>query len=372
MLAYKQEDLVYQIALSMVPNIGPVQAKILVEHFNSAEAIFKASFDELSNVENIGTVRAGSITAFGNFAAAEQQIPFLEKYKIQPLFLTSPAYPQRLLHCNDAPTMLYYRGNADLNTAKVISVIGTRGCTHYGRQVTEKLMADMAGSNILVVSGLALGIDAVAHKAAITNRLSTIGVLAHGLDTIYPYQHKTLAKEMTEQGGLLTEFSQGVQPDKHNFPKRNRIVAGMADATVVIETGVKGGSMITANLAYSYNREVLAFPGKATDAKSAGCNHLIKTNKAILVTDAQQLLDTLGWENTTVAAATPTSAVDLSSLTTEEQTILNICRNKELTHIEELYGQSGLSSGAVATALLQLELQGILIAQAGKNYQLTV
>lgn len=372
MLTYTNEDLVYQIALTMVPNIGPVQAKILAEHFGSAQAIFKASFEELSSVENIGTVRAGSITAFGGFTAAAQQIPFLEKYKIQPLFLTSPGYPQRLLHCNDAPTLLYYRGNADLNTARVISVIGTRGCTHYGKQITEKLMADLAGANLLVVSGLALGIDALAHKAAITNRLPTVGVLAHGLDTIYPHQHKTLAKEMTEQGGLLTEFGQGVQPDKHNFPKRNRIVAGMADATVVIETGIKGGSIITAELAYSYNREVLAFPGKATDAKSAGCNHLIKNNKAILLTDAQQLLDTLGWETAATATGTPQPEFNLNSLTAEEQAIVNICRNKESTHIEELYSQSGLSSGAVATALLQLELQGILVAQAGKNYHLTV
>lgn len=372
MLTCKNQDLVYQIALTMVPNIGPVQAKILVEHFGSAQAIFKAGFEQLSQVENIGTVRAGSITAFGNFSAAEQQIPFLEKYRIQPLFLTSPAYPQRLLHCNDAPTLLYYRGNANLNTNKIISVIGTRGCTHYGRQITEKLMADLAGTNILIVSGLALGVDAVAHKAAINNRLATVGVLAHGLDTIYPHQHKTLAKEMTEQGGLLTEFGQGVQPDKHNFPKRNRIVAGMADATIVIETGVKGGSMITAELAYSYNREVLAYPGKATDAKSAGCNHLIKTNKAVLLTDAQQLLDTLGWEAATPAANSQEAQPDLSSLSADEQTILHICRNKELTHIEELYGQSGLSSTAVAAALLQLELQGILIAQAGKNYQLAV
>lgn len=372
MLTNNQAELLYQIALTMVPHIGAIQAKILVEHFGSAAAIFNAGFEQLSTVENIGTVRAGSITGFAGFKAAEEQIQFIEKYKIQPLFLTSPNYPQRLLHCNDAPSLLYYRGNADLNAEKVVSIIGTRGCTHYGRHLTEKLLADLAGTDILVISGLALGVDAIAHKAALSNNISTVGVLAHGLDTLYPYQHKALAKEMVEKGGLLTEFGQGIQPDKHNFPKRNRIVAGMADATIVIETDVKGGSIITAELAYSYNREVFAFPGKTTDTKSAGCNHLIKSNKAILLTDARQLLETMGWEIPEQPLQKSGAPIDITSLTQEEQTIINICRSQECTHIDELHSKSGLSSGAVATALLQLELQGLLITLAGKMYQLAI
>lgn len=371
MPAVNHEELLYQVALTMVPNIGAIQAKILVEHFGNATAVFKASFQQLSAVENIGTVRAGSITGFTNFSAAQEELLFIEKYKIQPLFLTSPHYPQRLLHCNDAPTLLYYKGNANLNATKVVSIIGTRGCTHYGRHLTNTLLEQLAGSDILVVSGLALGVDAAAHKAAITNRLPTIGVLAHGLDTLYPYQHKALAKEMIEQGGLLTEFGHGIQPDKHNFPKRNRIVAGMADATILIETDVKGGSIITAELAYSYNREVFAFPGKTTDTKSNGCNHLIKNNKAILLTDAQQLLETMGWE-IPVQQQPYTTAQSLDHLSAEEKTIINICRSQPLTHIDELQHKSGLSNSAVATALLQLELQGLLITQAGKMYQLAL
>lgn len=368
MLAYNQNDLLYQVSLTMIPGIGPVQARILVEHFGSAAAVFRSDIKELSSIENIGTVRAGKITGFSDFQTAGKQLLFIEKYKIQPLFLTDPAYPQRLLHCNDAPTLLYYKGNANLNNCKVISIIGTRKCSAYGRQITEKLISELAGTNILITSGLALGIDAVAHKAALSNQLATIGVLAHGLDTLYPYEHKTLAREMIENGGLLTEFGQGVEPDKHNFPRRNRIVAGMADATVVIETDVKGGSMITANLAWSYNRELFAIPGKVSDKQSSGCNQLIKNNKAMLLTNAQQLLETMGWETTTNATANELPPPP--DLTPDEQIIITICREKELTHIDELQQLSGMDSSTVASAILSLELQGLLSAHAGKMYQL--
>ena len=207
----------------------------------------------------------------------------IEKFKIQPLFIADKNYPQRLLRCYDAPTLLYYRGNADLNATKIISIIGTRNNTDYGKQVTEKLVTDLQEQNILIVSGLAFGIDAIAHKAALNNGLPTIGVLAHGLDSIYPSQHKCLAKDMLQQGGLLTEFRKETKPDKHNFPRRNRIVAGMADATIVVETAIKGGSIITAELAHNYNRDVFAIPGKITDSKSAGCNYLVKNVVYILL-----------------------------------------------------------------------------------------
>ncbi|MEJ7682267.1 MAG: DNA-processing protein DprA [Segetibacter sp.] len=288
-------DLLYQIALTLVPNIGPVQAKILTEHFANAEEIFKASKKELGHIEGIGEVRAKCIKMFGNFSAAEKEIEFVEKYKIQTLFLKDENYPKRLLNCYDSPTLLYYRGNADVNSSKVISIIGTRNNTDYGRQQTEQLIYELQNLQVLIVSGLAYGIDAIAHKAAVQNNLPTIGVLAHGFDIIYPSAHAGLAKQMLQNGGLLTEFKKETLPDKHNFPRRNRIVAGMSDATIVIETAVKGGSMITAELANGYNRDVFAFPGKVTDSKSAGCNHLIKNNKAILLTDAAHLIEMLGW-----------------------------------------------------------------------------
>jgi DNA processing protein len=202
------------------------------------------------------------------------------------------------LNCYDPPAILYYRGNADLNSSKIIAIVGTSNNSDYGKLVTEKLIKELSSENILIVSGLAFGIDGIAHKAALKNNLSTVGVLAHGLNKIYPPEHSSLAKEMILNGGLLTEFTSNSKPDKHNFPIRNRIVARISDATIVIETGVKGGSMITAELANGYNKDVFAFPGKTTDTKSAGCNYLIKNNKAILLTDAEQLIETMGRKET--------------------------------------------------------------------------
>jgi len=361
-------NLLYQIALTLIPNIGCVQAKILIEHYGNAQDIFKARKKELGVIENIGLIRASNIKAFANFTAAEDEIKFIEKYKIQPLFITDKNYPQRLLHCYDPPTVLYYRGTADLNASKIISIIGTRNNTDYGKQATEKLVGDLKDMEVLIVSGLAFGIDAIAHKAALQNQLNTVAVLAHGLHTIYPQQHKTLAKEIVQQGGLLTEFRNGDKPDKHNFPKRNRIVAGMADATIVIETAIKGGSMITAELANNYNRDVFALPGKITDSKSAGCNYLIQNNKAVLFTDTQELLETLGWKQKNISKKQQKELfIELSE---EEKTIIDILKEKEAAHIDEINMRSNMSSSSVAAAILSLELQNVISSLPGKLYRL--
>jgi DNA processing protein len=361
-------DLLYQIALTLVPNIGCVQAKILIENFGNAENIFKAKKKDLSAVENIGLVKATSIKSFNDFKLAEEEIKFIEKYKIKPLFLTDKSYPQRLLNCYDSPMFLYYRGTANLNASKIISIIGTRSNTDYGKQVTEKLINDLKDLNVLIVSGLAFGIDAIAHKSALQNELETVAVLAHGLQTIYPNQHKALAKEIVQYGGLLTELKNGEKPDKHNFPKRNRIVAGMADATVVIETAIKGGSMITAELANNYNRDVFAVPGKTTDAKSAGCNYLIQNNKAILFTDANELIANLGWQPKKINKKQQKELfIELSD---DEKIIINILKEKENTHIDEINIRSNLSSSSVAAAILNLELQNIIAGLPGKMYKI--
>ena len=360
--------LLYNIALTMVPNIGSVQAKILIDHFGSAANIFKAKKSTLSAVENIGEVRAKSIKDFDAFSLAEKEIDFITKFAIQPLFLTDAAYPKRLLHCYDSPTMLYYKGNTDLNAERIISIIGTRNNTDYGRQVTEKLVGDLQAENVLILSGLAFGIDSIAHKAALQNHLPTVAVLAHGLSSIYPSQHQSLAKELTAQGGLLTEFLHNTKPDKHNFPRRNRIVAGLADATIVIETALRGGSMITAELANNYNRDVFAIPGKTTDNKSSGCNHLIRQNKAALLTDAQQLLENLGWKPKPVKKKKQMEL--FIELSPEEKLVISVLREKELTSIDEIYFKTGLSSSLVAAAMLNLELQGIIHSLPGKMYKL--
>lgn len=361
-------DLLYQVALTRVPQIGDVHAKALVGIFGDAASVFKAPKKQLENLEGIGTVRAAAIKGFKDFANCEEEIAFIEKYKIQPLFVNSPSYPKRLLNCYDSPVLLYYRGNADLNAQKIISVVGTRNHSDYGKQVCEKIIEELKEENILVVSGLAFGIDTIAHKAALKNNLPTVAVLAHGLDRIYPQQNKTLAKQVTEQGGLLTDFASGTNPDKQNFPKRNRIVAGICDALIVIESGKKGGSLITAELANSYNKDVFAIPGRITDSKSEGCNYLVQHNKASLVTNAAELMQMMNWHTTPrITGQQKELFIELSP---DEKKLVNILQNRENCHIDALFQEAGISSSAMAAALLTLEMQGIIVSLPGKIYRM--
>jgi DNA processing protein len=363
-------DLFYQLALTQVPQIGHVQARILVQHFGSAEHIFKARISDLEKIEGIGSVRAQSIRSFRAFDEAEKELAFIEKYRIKTLFLADPAYPQRLLNCYDPPTLLFYHGKADLNASHIISVIGTRNNTEYGKLVTEKFIKELAEFQVLVVSGLAFGIDALAHKTALKNDMTTVGVLAHGLDIIYPPEHGGLARDMVKnEGGILTEFRSGTKPDKHHFPTRNRIVAGMSDAVVVVETGSKGGSMITAELANGYNKDVFAFPGKTTDVKSAGCNQLIKNNKAVLITEAGDLVSLMGWEEKAPIKKKKQKEIFIE-LTGPEKRIVDMLREKESLHIDQIHSLSALSNSTIAAAILNLELQQVLESLPGKVYRL--
>ena len=364
------DELLYQLSLTLIPNIGPVQAKILLNQYDVPD-IFKAKKSALEKLEGIGTIRAESIKSFNDFSKAEEEIAFIEKYKIKPLFITHKDYPKRLLNCYDSPTLLYYKGEADLNSKKIIAIVGTRNHTDYGKQITERLIEELREQNAVIVSGLAYGIDATAHKAALKNNLFTVGVLAHGLDQVYPSQHTGLAKEMLKAGGgLLTEFRSKSKPDKHNFPTRNRIVAGICDATIVVETGIKGGSMITAELANNYNRDVFAFPGKVTDTKSAGCNYLIKNNKAVLLTDAQELIELMGWEEKNQKSKVRSQRELFIELSDDEKIIIEILKEKNAVHIDEINLKSGLSSSSVAAAILGLELQNVVLSLPGKLYQI--
>lgn len=362
-------DLLYQIALKLVPNIGDVHAKILTQHFGNAVNIFNASKKELENIEGIGNIRARSIKNFTDFTSCEKEIKFLDKYKITPLFITDKNYPQRLLNCYDSPALLFYKGNADLNTSKIISIVGTRNHSEYGKVVCEKIIDDLSTENILIVSGLALGIDTIAHKSALKNGLSTIGVLAHGLDRVYPPQNKTLATQLLDQGGLLTDFLSNTNADKQNFPRRNRIVAGICDAIIVIESSKKGGSLITAELGNSYNKDVFALPGRINDGKSEGCNYLIKNHKAHLITSAQDLLENMGWRNAPKTTFKKQRTLFIE-FTPNEKVLIDLLQKQENIHIDELYFKSGLSSSAVASALLTLEMQNVLLALPGKIYKL--
>ena len=295
----------------------------------------------LEKIEGIGTVRAASMQAFNGFKEAEQEIAFIEKYNIHPLFITDTSYPRRLLHCYDAPVLLYYKGTADLNASKIVAIVGTRNHTEYGKQVTETLVKSLSELDLVIVSGLAFGIDGIAHKCSLKHDVPTVGVVGHGLDRIYPTAHSNLAKDMLKQGGgLLTEFPSNTPPDKHNFPGRNRIVAGISDAVILVETGIKGGSMITAEIADSYNRDVFAVPGKITDPKSEGCNHLIKTNKAMLLDDAANFLDIMGWKEKLPAKKQTQKALFIQ-LNDDEQKIVELLREKPSMHIDEINLRSG-------------------------------
>jgi DNA processing protein len=361
-------DLLHQIALTLVPNIGDVRAKALLETFGDAESIFKAPKKQLENIEGIGTIAANSIKQFADFKLCEDEIKFIEKSKATPLFITDENYPQRLLNCYDSPTMLYYKGNANLNAAKILSVVGTRSNSDYGKNICEKILEDLSAQNILIMSGLAFGIDTIAHKASLKNNLKTVGVMAHGLDKVYPAQNKTLAIEMLSQGGLLTDFMSGTNPDRQNFPRRNRIVAGICDALIVIESSAKGGSLITAELANSYNKDVFAIPGKVNDSRSEGCNYLIRNNKATLITSAKDLLESMNWNDAPKKVKQQREL--FIELTPDEKIITDILKERENIQIDELYFKSGLSSSAVAQALLMLEMQGVVSSLPGKVFKL--
>jgi len=364
------KDLVYKIALTLVPNIGSIRAKYLLQYYEARE-IFSARKGELEKLEGIGPLRAKYIKEFKQFDEAEAEIAFIEKYGITPLFIGEEKYPKRLLNCYDSPTMLYYKGNANLNEQKIVSIIGTRLHTEYGKSITQHFIEKLANYPITIVSGLAHGIDGIAHKFSLQNKLATIGVLAHGLHTIYPAQHNSLAKDMIAQnGGLLTEFTSKTKPDKHNFPTRNRIVAGMSDATVIVETDIRGGSMITAELANGYNKDVFAFPGRITDGKSAGCNFLIKSNKASLITSADDFLLQMGWEERPSKKKKHHQKELFLDLTSNEKIIIDLLKKKDATSIDDINFNSGLSSSGVAAALLNLEIQNVVTSLPGKFYSL--
>ena len=364
-----QDELYYQLALTMIPELGPVRCRMLIEYFGTASAVFTARKKEISCIEGIGDFSAAAIKKWAGFDEVEKELAFIGQQQIRTFFITDTGYPKRLLHCYDPPTLIFYKGNTDLNNNRVLSIIGTRNHTAYGKEITEQIIREISREGIVIISGLAFGIDSLAHRAALQNGIPTIGVLAHGLDTLYPPQNKSMAKEMLLQGGLLTEFRKNTKPDKHNFPKRNRIVAGMSDATIVIETASKGGSMITAELAYNYNRDLFAIPGKINDQKSSGCLQLIKQNKAVLLTDAKQLLETLGWiEKKKNIRKQKELFIELNI---EEQKIVSFLTGKDAVPIDSIFLETGLSSSTIAAAILNLEIQNIITVLPGKMYRLT-
>jgi DNA processing protein len=362
-------DLKYKIALTLIPNIGDILAKRLVAYCGSVQAVFEEKKSSLEKIPGIGSAYASSVINHQIFDRAEEEIKFIEKNAISPLFYLDKDYPKRLAHCEDSPVMLYFKGNCNLNAEKTISIVGTREATEYGKKICEKLIADLAVHNVTIISGLAYGIDICAHKAALDNKLPTVCTLAHGLDRMYPAVHRQTAQKMLENGGWLTDFTSNTIPDRENFPRRNRIVAGISDATIVIESKKSGGSLITADIANSYNRDVFAFPGRVDDVCSEGCNNIIKQNKAALIQSAADLVYILGWEQTKKANAPQQKKLFLE-LTNEEETLVNALKEKESIGIDDLCFVSKMPMSKVSALLLTLEFSGIVKSLPGKSYRL--
>ncbi len=360
-------ELLYQIALTMIPGIGDVNARSLIKHCGSAEAVLREKYHRLLKIPGIGSVTAKSIVSHKVLNRAEEELLFLDKFKIQAIMFTDPDYPQRLLNCNDSPIVLYFKGNGSLNRKRVLAIVGTRRVTEYGKEICKAMIQRLAEEDILVVSGLAHGVDTVAHRASADAGISTVGVLGHGLDHIYPSINRGLAERMILNGGVLTEFVSRTMPDRENFPQRNRIIAGMADATLVIESGVSGGSLITADIALSYNRDVLAVPGRVNDERSKGCNDLIKRNKAALTENADDLFYHLGWGEQSKSAKEiqPTLFRDL---TEEELKLVHLLSQQGDLSIDQLESMSAFPLSQLATLLLGLEIEGVITKLPGNIY----
>ena len=356
-----------QIALTLLPGIGDISGKKFVHYCGSAEAIFK---ETRKSLEKITGMREASIEAICKpkeyFKRAEEEIAFMEKNDIRPLFFLDPDYPRRLLQCDDGPMMLYYKGAANLNANRVVAIVGTRNITEYGKENCNQLVEDLKDDNVLIVSGLAYGVDTCAHKASVKHGIPTVGVMGSGMQQIYPAPNKKLASEMIEQGGILTENISGTQPDRENFPRRNRIIAGMADAVVVIESAMKGGSLITADLANSYSRDVFAYPGRVMDLYSQGCNYLIRTNRAHLMESVRNLRYIMRWDSET---KTEKQTAMFREFTEDEQRIMDCFGSNAMISLDDIIVKSELPTTKIAAILLTLEFDGVLMAMPGKRYQ---
>lgn len=362
----------YRIALTLLPKIGSVMAKQLVSYCGGVQEVFDASFAKLKKAPGIGDKRAREILDQSILDRAEEELQFVRKNDIELLFYLDEKYPKRLKHCYDDPVLLYHKGNSELNNSKVISIVGTRNATDYGKQLTQEIVTALAPFNPLIVSGLAYGIDINAHKTALDKDIQTVGVLGHGLDRIYPAHHKATAAKMLEHGGLLTEFISNSRADKENFPKRNRIVAGMADATIVVETKMKGGSMITATLANDYDRDVFAVPGKIHDQYSQGCNYLIRTNRAQILDSTEELISALGWEREPQANPKNSNVQTqmFVDLLPDEQQLVDVLKESDQIAIDDLMYKLPMSASKIASLLLTLELKGVVRTLPGKQYKL--
>ncbi|GGF26740.1 DNA-processing protein DprA [Flavobacterium limi] len=362
-----EQDLFYVLALLRVEGVGDIMAKKLLANFGSAEEIFKAKMNQIAAIEGVGSVLLKNLKDKTVFQKANQELDFIKNNNIQVSFFKDENYPERLKHCVDCPVLIFSAGNINLQNKRIISIVGTRQITSYGIEFCRTLIEDLAPLNPIIVSGFAYGVDIVAHQLAIENKLQTIGVLAHGLNQIYPKAHKKYMSKMEENGGFITEFWSSTNPDKENFVRRNRIVAGMTEATIVIESADRGGSLITANIANDYNRDVFAVPGRVTDKYSQGCNQLIKTQKANVLTSAADLVYMLNWD--IKDDIKPVQKQLFIELEYEEQIIYDflVKNGKELLDIIAL--QCEFPIYKISGILLNMELKGVIRPLPGKLFE---
>lgn len=365
------ERLKYQIGISLIKGIGPKLARNLVAYVGDEQEVFSQSINALLKIPGVGLATAKAIKSADVLERAEREVEFIQKHNIQTHYFTSDTYPHRLSFCDDAPIMLFTKGNVSLDKKKVLGIVGTRQASEDARINCERLVEGLAEKypDVCIISGLAYGIDICAHRAALKFGLSTCGVMAHGLDRIYPSLHRNIAKEMLDNGGLITEFLSETNPDKPNFVKRNRIVAGLVDALVMVESGIKGGAIITSRIAESYNRDVLTFPGNCNEELSKGGNYLIKKSIAALIEDVEDLEYALGWESSGAVVASQSSLFH-SFDTREEELLYNlILENKELT-ANELAVRSSLPVSKVSASMLSLEFSGLIKCLPGNAFRL--
>ncbi|MEN8928375.1 MAG: DNA-processing protein DprA [Flavobacteriales bacterium] len=367
-------EIKHAMMLTLIDGVGHVNAKKLLAYCGDFTSVFKASKSELSKIPGIGTVLVDKI--FNQLSdkkiidRVEEEIKFIEENDIQVFLYSEKNYPINLKQTEDAPIVLYGKGNLNFNNPKIVSVVGTRKVTQRGKDICTTVLEKLKPHNVLVISGMAYGVDIHAHKCCVKNEIETIGVLAHGLDRLYPQTHQPTADRMMKTGGLLTEFMSGTNPDRQNFPTRNRIIAGLADVTIVIESAKKGGSLITAEIANSYSRDVFAVPGRVTDEFSEGCNYLIKINKAHLLNSSADIVYLMNWE---LDAKKPKAIQKqlFIDLPPDQQLIYDSLDSETTIGMDELSMKTKLSTSVLAFGLLQMEFAGLVKALPGSSYRLS-
>lgn len=370
------QETFYAMALTRLTNFNFQQALELYKAAGSAQNLYQHRNEVGDLIEGCTPRLIDALKDWGDaMKRAEAEAKYMEEHKIRAYTLLDDDYPQRLLECADAPLVLYYIGNADLNQQKIISIVGTRQITNYGRDLCRKFIRELHEicPQVLIVSGLAYGVDICAHRESLANGYDTTAVLAHGLDQIYPYHHRETAAKMVEHGGLLTEFMTQTNADKVNFVRRNRIVAGMADATIVIESAAKGGSLITAEIAQSYDRAVFAFPGNVNQPFSEGCNNLIRDNGAGLITCAEDFVKAMGWQNDAVRRQALADGIErqlFPELSPEEQKIVSLLQQTNDLQLNIISVKTGIAIHQITALLFQLEMKGVVKPLAGGMYHL--